>query len=156
VNWGSWEEIQGKTAAVFAFTVPQGQSHYQVGANDVSHGVQAFTGYHGQIAVDPDEGTVFRIVVEADVKPRDPISRADMAVEYGPVEIGDKPFVCPTKSVAILVDDPVPTSTTPNVHTVRISPTTPGQKLAPHTQTQLEEVEFTQYHLFRAESRIIP
>jgi hypothetical protein len=155
-NWSHWEEIQGKTVAVFAFSVPREQSHYQVGADETSRGKQQFAGYHGQIAVDSEDGTVFRIVVEADLKPRDPISRADMLVEYGPVEIGGRPFICPLRSVAILIDNAVPTATKQNVHTVQISPTVSGETLAPHTQTQLDEVYFTQYHLFRAESRIIP
>jgi hypothetical protein len=156
LKWSHWEHALDKTLAVFAFTVPREQSHYQVGAcclsNDPSH---AFSGYRGQIAVDPANGTVFRIVVQAELKPTDPISRADILVEYGPVEIGGKSYICPVRSVAILVDNTVPTATAWSFPTGRISPTIAGESLPVHTQTQVDDVAFTQYHLFRAESRMV-
>jgi hypothetical protein len=159
LKWDHWEQNLDKTLAVFAFSVPREQSHYQVGAccraNDSSHPSQQFSSYHGQIAVDPVNGTIFRIVVQADLKPMDSISRADILVEYGPVEIGARFYVCPLRSVAILVDNTVPTSTAQNFSAGRISPTVTGEFLPPHTQTQLDDVAFTQYHLFRAESRMI-
>jgi hypothetical protein len=159
LKWDHWEQAPAKTLAVFAYHVPREQSHYQVGAcclaNDPSHGSKQLSSYHGQIAVDPADGTVFRIVVQADLKPTDPISRADILVEYGPVEIGGRSYICPVRSVAILVDNTVPTSTAQSVGTGRISPTIASEFLPPHTQTQVDDVAFTRYHLFRAESRMI-
>jgi hypothetical protein len=71
LKWDHWEQALDKTLAVFAFNVPREQSHYQVGAcclpSDPSHASQQLSGYHGQIAVDPANETVFRIVVQADV-----------------------------------------------------------------------------------------
>jgi hypothetical protein len=158
LKWSHWEQTLDKTLAVFAFDVAPEQSHYQVGAsgppNDPSH-AQPHSGYHGQIAVDPANGTVFRVVVQADLKPTDPISRADILVEYGPVEIGGRPYICPVRSVAILVDNAVPTSTVQSLGSGRISPTISNEFLPAHTQTQVDDVAFTQYHLFRAESRMI-
>jgi hypothetical protein len=156
VKWDHWEQTSDKMLAVFAFSVPREQSHYQVGAcclpNDPSHPSQQDSGYHGQIAVDPVTGTVFRIVVQADLKPADPISRADILVEYGPVEIGGRSYICPVRSVAILVDNTVPTPTAQSLRTPRLPPAITGKL---HTQTQVDDVAFTQYHLFRAESRMI-
>ena len=159
VTWSHWEQALDKTLAVFAFSVPPKQSHYQVGAcclpNNSSHGSQQLSGYHGQIAIDPENGTVFRIVVQADLKPTDSISRADILVEYGPVEIGGRSYICPVRSVAILIDNTVPTSTAQSFRAGGISPTIKGEFLPPHTQTQVDDVAFTQYHLFRAESRML-
>ena len=156
IKWDHWEPAQDKTLAVFAFSVPREQSHYQVGAcclpNGPSHASQQFSGYHGQIAVDPADGTVFRIVVQADLKPADPISRADIAVDYGPVEIGGRSYVCPIRSVAILVDNTVPTPPAQSLRTPLLPPAITGKL---RTQTQVDDVAFTQYHLFRAESRLI-
>jgi hypothetical protein len=156
LKWSHWEHALDKTLAVFAFTVLREQSHYQVGAcclpNDPSH---AFSGYHGQIAVDSANGTVFRIVVQAELKSTDPISRADILVEYGPVEIGGKSYICPVRSVAILVDNTVPTATAWSFPTGQISPTIAGESLPAQTRTQVDDVAFTQYHLFRAESRMV-
>lgn len=157
VKWNHWEQTPGKTLAVFAFNVPREQSHYQVGGpNDPSGAIQQFSSYHGQIAIDPEEGTVVRIVVQADLKPADSISRADILVEYGQVEIGGRPYICPVRSIAILVDKVVPTSTAPSFRNGQMLPTINGKFLPSHTQTQLDDVAFTQYHVFRAESRMIP
>ena len=160
IKWDHWEQApkktMDKTLAVFAFRVPRDQSHYQVGAcclpNDSSHAPQQLSGYHGQIAVDPANGTVFRIVVQADLKPTDAIPRADIVVEYGPVEIGGRSYICPLKSVAILVDTTVPASPAQSFQAGRFPPTITSEL---HTQTQVDDVAFTQYHLFRAESRMI-
>lgn len=160
VKWKHWEEAPGKTLAVFSFKVPREQSHYQTGAccqtNDASRAIPQFSAYHGQIAIDPEEGTVFRIMVQADLKPEDSISRADIFVEYGRVEIGGRYYICPEKSVAILVDKVVPASTTASFHNGQISPAINGQSLPRQTQTQLDDVAFTQYHVFRADSRMLP
>ncbi|HEY5213260.1 MAG TPA: hypothetical protein VIJ38_09585 [Acidobacteriaceae bacterium] len=45
-------------------------------------------GYHGEISIDPKQGSILRLTVEADLTPSDPILMADIMVEYGPVEIG--------------------------------------------------------------------
>ncbi len=37
----------------------------------------------------------------AELKPSDPITKADVLVEYGPVEIGGMTYICPVKSVAL-------------------------------------------------------
>ncbi len=157
VKWSHWEQTRGKTLAVFAFDVPREQSHYQVGgSNDPSPAIHQFSSYHGLIAIDAQEGTVFRIVVQADLKPADSISRADILVEYGQVEIGGRSYICPVRSVAILIDKVVPASTAPSFRNGQMSPTINGKYLPPHTQTQLDDVAFTQYHVFRADSRMIP
>ncbi len=160
VKWKHWEEAPGKTLAVFSFKVPREQSHYQTGAccqtNDASRAIPQFSAYHGQIAIDPEEGTVFRIMVQAELQPEDSISRADIFVEYGRVEIGGRYYICPEKSVAILVDKVVPASTTASFHNGQISPAINGQSLPRQTQTQLDDVAFTQYHVFRADSRMLP
>jgi hypothetical protein len=157
VKWSHWEQTPGKTLAVFAFGVPREHSHYQVGGpNDPSGAIQQFSSYHGQIAIDLEEGTVLRIVVQADLKPTDSISRADILVEYGLVEIGGRSYICPVRSVAILVDRVVPTSIAPSFRNGQMSPTIAGEYLPRHTQIQLDDVAFTQYHVFRAESRMVP
>jgi hypothetical protein len=69
--------------------------------------------YHGEIAVDPDDGTIVRLTLLADLDQGDlstlleesvegtPLSRADIVVEYDPVEIGGKVYFCPTRSIAV-------------------------------------------------------
>ena len=70
---------------------------------------QQFSGYHGFIAVDPKNGAILRVTLQADLKPSDPLVRSDILVEYSPVEIGGKTYICPVKSVSISLAPALPT-----------------------------------------------
>ena len=61
-------------------------------------------GYHGTISIDPATGAVLRITIEAELSHGDPLMRADTLVEYGPVTIGDRQFICPVRSLAISLE----------------------------------------------------
>jgi VWFA-related protein len=63
-------------------------------------------GYHGTISIDPATGAILRIALEADLKTGDPIGRVASVVEYGPVKIGDRSFICPVRSLAITKENP--------------------------------------------------
>ncbi|HET6170028.1 MAG TPA: VWA domain-containing protein, partial [Terracidiphilus sp.] len=61
-------------------------------------------GYHGTISIDPATGAVLRITIEAELSQGDPLTRADTVVEYGPVTIGDRKFICPVRSLAVSLE----------------------------------------------------
>jgi hypothetical protein len=96
-------------------------------------------GYHGSIWLDPATGTVLRITMEAEMKDSVPFQRAAILVQYGPVTIGDRSFICPVRSLAF--------SVAPNDATT----------LEGNTPTEwLNETLFTGYHRFAATTRLIP
>jgi hypothetical protein len=116
--WSHWEQGASGPEAVFHYSVTAEKSHYEV--------EKEFTGYKGEIAVDPSNGTILRLFLRAE----DSLGMtADILVEYGPVELGGKTYICPLKSIAILG----------------------GFELL-----WLNDVVFEQYHLYRADSRILP
>ncbi|MDR3773284.1 MAG: VWA domain-containing protein [Terracidiphilus sp.] len=61
-------------------------------------------GYHGNLFVDPSTGAVLRVTLEAELKPDDPITRAAIAVEYSPVQLGERTYICPARSLAFSVE----------------------------------------------------
>ena len=63
-------------------------------------------GYHGTLSIDPATGAILRIALEADLKTGDPLSRVATTVDYGPVKIGDRTFICPVRSLAITRENP--------------------------------------------------
>jgi hypothetical protein len=129
--WSHWEQGSAGPLAVFRYSVPEEKSHYLVTYNVNGNLVlERLSGYHGQIAVDPESGTILRMMLETDLKPDDPIIHSGMLVEYGPVEIGGKTYTCPVKSVSILQQRKT-------------------------LYTILNDVSFERYHLFRAETRIL-
>ena len=151
--WTRWEQGAGSPLAVFHYAVPKERSHHEVRYCCVAefYGLQSdmfrqMSAYHGEITVDPANGAITRLTIEAELGPDDPISRAATAVEYGPVEIGGIPYICPTRSVAISVAKTLRNTEDPSGNSwVVMGP----------PQMLLNHADFEQYHLFRADSRIL-
>ena len=124
LNWLRWETVNGKQTAVFSFSVDKKKSHYEVnyccfpvtsdtgryGYEGVEANLQYVTdwkpfktvvGYRGEFFIDPDSGTVVRIVTQAALKPTDFVHQEDMRIDYGPVSVGDKTYVMPVDSFTI-------------------------------------------------------
>src|SRR5206468_4005766 len=106
--WGHWEQGANGPLAVFRYSVPKENSHYEVRYCCVaaSYGMESnsfnvMSGYHGEMAVDPASGVIVRVTLQAELSKEDPSSRADLAVEYGPVELGGTQYICPQRSVSI-------------------------------------------------------
>jgi hypothetical protein len=144
--WSHWEQGAAGPEAVFRYAVPAEKSHYQVKAGWCIEGSvreflrpQEFNGYQGEIAVDPANGTILRLILRAEPKPTDPFVHADIVVEYGPVEIGGKTYICPVRGVALLLEVDC-----------NLPGTSPGL-----LQTSLNDVVFHQYHLFGSHSRVL-
>jgi VWFA-related protein len=160
--WSHWEQGAAGPRAVFRFAVPKEKSHYEVefccvpGDNGTYRVFQEFSGYHGEMAVDPANGAILRLTLEADLKPADKIVRSDILVEYGPVEIGGKTYICPVKSVSIS-HAPVLASNAFDIQRYRGGTILEhdNQTAPVHLRTSLNDVVFEQYHLFRADARML-
>jgi hypothetical protein len=63
-------------------------------------------------------------------------------VEYAPVTIGEQSYICPVRGVAF--------SKVPVAHGAAAADAS-----AVNVQTELNDVAFTQYHLFRSQARIV-
>jgi VWFA-related protein len=159
LTWSHWERRTAGPMAVFRFEVPRGVSHYQVEFCCINGKVfQQFPSYNGELAVDPSSGTILRLTLVADLSKDAPIAKAELMVEYGPVELGGHPYYCPLKSVSV--------SVAPVQHDQQVmmspgiwgrSPTVINDPGATHAllQTMLNETVFDQYHLFQAETHIL-
>lgn len=143
--WSHWEQAPGGPLAVFRYAVPREKSNYEVKFVVGQYVFKELVGYHGEMAIDPASGAILRLALEADMKPDELIGRAAILVEYGPVEIGGKTYICPLKSVSISLAQVVRKAAG-----FYYSGTFPGTK-----QTLLNDVAFGPYHLFRAEARVL-
>ena len=166
VSWDHWEATAAGQMAVFQYSVPRSASHFQVigfkertdrvGLGSVTRGsappksgvlpgdpsntaiIHTKPGYHGSMWIDPATGTIFRITLEADSKEGLPLKRGGILVQYGPVQIGDRSFICPTQSLAFSAAVPDP------------------QALMSDAPTEwLNVTRFTGYHHFAATTRIL-
>lgn len=158
LSWSHWEQTPIGIQAVFRYAVPLEKSHYRVNyccvaGNDPGDPTQwapldRIVGYRGEIAVDPHEGSILRLTVQADLRPSDPISRADIMVEYGPVEIGGQSYICATRSVALSSALSASNFVVGDHGYIGSVAPSPPQKL-------LNDVAYEQYHMFRSSSRIL-
>lgn len=155
--WSHWEVGRSEPLAVFRFRISREQSHYKLkfccvageGADGV---IERSTGYHGEIAVDPTSGAIFRLKLQADLERDDKIMRADILVQYGAVEIGGQTYICPVKSISISV---APLSRMMYLrNATRFAPSELDQTQN-HAQTLLNDVVFDNYHVFRSDARML-
>ena len=140
ITWSHWEQGSAGPNAVFRYTVPQANSHFAVELQQVKGTQQVSPAYHGEIAVDPVDGTILRVTVIADLAPPYQSAAADILVEYAAVTIGAQVYVCPVHGVAFS----------------KMPALTRGEMSTSLLQTQMNDVSFKDYHLFRGDARILP
>lgn len=156
LEWSHWEPgtpwLPGTPGleAVFRYSVPLAQSHYQPGycCRDGKYWEKT-AAYHGEIAVDPESGVVERLTLETDLLPGSPLVWTGTMVRYGAVELGGKLYPCPLRSESI--SQAMPDATvSPFANTVPEDSVTSGA-----LQTLLNDTVFENYRLFHASVRIL-
>lgn len=158
MGWGHWEQGRNETLAVFRYAVAQDRTHYDVKyccfpSENSWHMFEALTSYHGEIAVDPETGAILRLTIQTEIPAGEPIYRADVLVEYGPVEIGGQQYLCPTKSVSIART--LDSVTVKDVSCFANSGCFPAEVIHPK-DTSVNDTVYHSYHVFRSEVRILP
>lgn len=156
LTWSQWEGDQTARVAVFRYRVDSKNSHYSVvhcclRRERVFH---TWPAYHGELAVDPGTGAILRLTMEAETgwvlesnwQPVRPVKGTNMMVEYGPVELGGKHYICPLRSVVTMRSRVVRT---------RVFWDETFEIYAPY-ETQLNDMAYTDYHKFGSDSRILP
>jgi hypothetical protein len=165
-EWSHWEQGTRSTLAVFRYNVPQDESNYDVqyccftsgktwdfSGKELWNVYESLTpAYHGEIAVDPETGAILRLTIDTVIPDGQPIYSAKVLVEYGPIELGGREYLLPTKSVSISVA-PVPVMVQDGhctdgacVHGLFVHP----------KDTVIRDTVYTSYHAFRGDTRILP
>lgn len=137
--WAGWTPGAQGRLAVFRFDATQQTSHFSLKPPGPQNPQGRFVAYHGELAVDPADGTIMRISVVARPASSDTVKEASIAVEYDRVEIGGHLYTCPLRAIALSK-----------------VPLRKGQvQDSPPLQTQLNDVVFDQFHVFRGDVRIL-
>lgn len=153
MGWSRWEQGPTGLMAVFRYSVTQKASHYNVYSPDSKLAKQQaweVPAYHGEIAINPTDGSIRRITLLADFAPSDLNVKANLLVEYASIVIGNRRYICPVKSVALSVVRVPKTDDFLPLFFKDLSPVGSG-----FLRMRINDVRFTRYHLFRAESRIL-
>ena len=76
--------------------IDSGHSSYSISYDNQQ---RIITAYQGEVFGDPDTGIVTRIKFEAvDIPSSFPVQEATDVLDYGEVEIGGNPYICPLKA----------------------------------------------------------
>ena len=151
LTWIRWELETTGRAAVFRSNIPLDQSLRDVWIccrpdGDGTQAYQRYAAYHIEIAIEPDTGAILRLSFQFDLQSTAVLTRSDIMIEYGPVQIGGKTYDCPLRSVSI--------NRSRNV-SVLSEWDESFRSYGPYA-TMLNDIAFDHYHMFRSESRILP
>ena len=152
LTWGHWERgAAGAKVAVFRYAIALEKSLYEVGFcctpdRDWTGLFERYVGYHGVIAIDPASGAILRLQWDADLTSTTPMAWSQIEIEYGPVDIAGKTYVCPLRSISIVRGRSVSHLTLWDESFTTYGP----------FATMLNDISFSGYHVFRSESRIMP
>jgi hypothetical protein len=151
VTWGWWEKksTQGRRAVFLYRTTSIPALNligccYPNGTHDARIGISSDS--HGELAIDPETGAILRVQTQSELPGFVPAKRSDLMVSYGPVEIGGKTYIVPLRSVSIWRGRTVAMLSQWNV----------GFGVWGPYQTQMNVFSFDQYHISRANSRLLP
>jgi VWFA-related protein len=154
--WRRWEMVDGKRVAVFDYLVPSSDSRFVCSwSGERGHeGRRDFSrksAYHGEVAIDPAFGGVFRLTEQALSLPQGfPVQRSDTAVEYRAVNLGGKFLLCPARSITIMDGHP---SIAP-VHEQLMATAEINIVNLSALGHYLNRVEFTSYRKFEAQTKL--
>jgi VWFA-related protein len=140
--WQRWENGSHGPVAVFHYSVPRENSHYTVVLPKEHKMAAMMPAYHGEIAIDPIHGDILRLTLITDLDPAYKLVDTDLLVEYGSVTIGEQTYTCPLRSIAY---SRMPEYGDPDMWATADYPIV----------TRINDVAFTQYHLFHSDSRIV-
>jgi hypothetical protein len=133
LTWKGWEQAGAGSLAVFQYTVPHEKSHYLVSIRPRIE--PQYPAYRGEIAIDQKTGSIARVTMLAVLDSDGASPSANIAVEYGQISLGQRAYICPVHAVAISRD---------------VNVDDKGNGL-----TQINDVHFTDYHLFRGDVRVL-
>jgi hypothetical protein len=90
-TWLRWETLRGQPMHVFSLRVDQSRSIARVSVP----GRTILVGYHGEVYVDRNTKTVWRVVIFADVPEDFPLKDISHVIDYGLVPVGGEEFLLP-------------------------------------------------------------
>ncbi len=141
ITWGHWEQSSAGRLAVFRYEVPSDKSRFAVQFTSDNQKPE-YPAYHGEIAIDPASGSVFRTTIVASTSGNGFVSESSVMVEFGPAQIAGVSYICPLRGVTIAkYFDPFEYN---------------RQDRAPTPyRTSINDISFTDFHVFRSESRVL-
>jgi hypothetical protein len=142
ITWDHWEQNSIGPLAIFRYEVPSDKSRFAVQFTTDNHEPE-YPAYHGEIAIEPASGSVFRTTIVASASGTGFVSESSVMVEFGPAQIAGISYICPLRGVTIArYFDPFEYNR--------------QDRLPTPYRTSINDISFTEFHVFRSESRVLP
>jgi VWFA-related protein len=150
LTWSHWEKGPDGPVAVFSYAMPGSKPLFGVMGcclpeGDGTGGFATYPPSRGEITINPADGAILRMVMQADLSGFVPVDRSDVLVTYGPVEIGGRVYTVPLRSVSLFRERTVSTLKEWNES---------FRDWGPYATT-LNVFEFADYHKFHTDVRIL-
>jgi VWFA-related protein len=127
--WLRREQVRGRVVQVFSYFVDAAHSRYRITYRGSQQQAPVFAAFRGQVALDPETGTVRRLTLSTEPQPANiPVRQVSLALDYDEIGVADQVYLLP---VAVTLD-------------VRLHKKTVARN----------EVSFRSYQRFSADSRI--
>jgi VWFA-related protein len=153
--WSHWELVEGKRVAVFNYSIEKAHASYTVSYCCQPNLIKVETASKGQLSIDPSSGAILRMTEQAvDIPLLFPVHNAGIMVEYRAVDIGGKSYLLPIRGISVA-------DMKWNAMALELAgiPTILSNAYDSERQYDevhsLNEVHFTNYHKFEAESRLL-
>jgi len=114
IHWLRWETINGAKTAVFSYEVDKKNVLYSVDyccfptRNSIDTDWEPFkktVGLRGKFFIDPDTGTMLRLVMQAELASTDFVEQEDTRIDYGKETIDGNIYVVPEGSFTHIETD---------------------------------------------------
>lgn len=152
------QQVAGRTQFGYGGRERSAQQVANIPRQEELHTYHETPGYHGTLSIDPATGAVMRMTIEAGLSHNDPLLRAESMIEYAPVTLGDRTFICPVRSLAISLE-PGQEHHGGNVNLNGVGTGSPwGEPLVykvPPPLLLINETRFTSYHRLGSTARIL-
>ena len=103
--WSHWETIDRERLAAFDYAIDPADSDFPPNSCCVEGQggwPRQNVAYRGSLLIEPASGAIFRITVQAmDTAPGAVTRRNDAVIEYRPVNIGGKSWICPFRTITL-------------------------------------------------------
>jgi len=97
ITWDHWEQNSNGRLAIFRYEVPSDKSRFAVQFATANEKPE-YPAYHGEIAVEPASGSVFRTTIVARASGAGFVSESSVMVEFGPAQIAGNLLYLPASS----------------------------------------------------------
>ena len=136
LQWDRWEVLYGRRMAVFRYAVDQKHARYWLISDVGSLSWMVTMGHRGFIYVNPQTGSIGRLVLYGnDIPPASPIQAAGDVVDYADVSIAGNQVVLPVRAVSYQFTEII-------------------EKKRKRIKETREEIEFSNYRKFESNSTI--